>query len=63
MSMRPAGKRARSFSTAGIVPVSSRAWIFSSSVRPMPGSSVTLPSRVIAATDRGASRTDLAALR
>ena len=30
---------------------------------PMPGSSVTLPSRVMAATERGASRTDLAALR
>ena len=55
--------RPRSFSTAGIVPVSSSASIFSSSVRPMPGSSVTLPSRVMAATERGASRTDLAALR
>ncbi len=55
--------RARSFSMAGIVPVSSRATVFSSSVRPMPGSSVTLPSRVMVATERGASRTDLAALR
>jgi hypothetical protein len=61
--MRPAGMRARSFSMAGIVPVSMRAWIFSSRVRPIPGSSVTLPSRVMAATERGASRTDLAALR
>ena len=42
------GIRARSFSMAGIVPVSSSASIFSSSVRPMPGSSVTLPSRVMA---------------
>ena len=46
-----AGTSRRSFSTAGIVPVSSSAWIFSSSVLPMPGSSVTRPSRVSAATD------------
>ena len=43
--------------------VEQRDWIFSSSVRPIPGSSVTLPSRVSAATDCGASRTALAALR
>ena len=61
--MSPGGNLARSFSTAGIWPVSSSAWIFSSSVRPIPGNSVTRPSRVSAATEVGASRTDLAALR
>ena len=63
ISTSPTGNFARSFSVAGIVPVSTSAWIFSSSVRPIPGSDVTLPSRVRAATDRGASRTDFAALR
>jgi hypothetical protein len=63
MSTSPTGNFARSFSAAGIVPVSSSATIFSSSVRPIPGSSVTFPSRVSAATDRGASRTVFAALR
>ena len=63
MSTSPTGNFARSFSAAGIVPVSISAWIFSSSVRPIPGRLVTLPSRVRAATDCGASRTDFAALR
>jgi hypothetical protein len=54
---------ARSFSAAGIVPVSSSAWSFSSSVLPTPGSVVTRPSRVSALTDVGASRTAFAALR
>ena len=61
--MSPGGNFARIFSTAGIDPVASSAWSFSSSVRPMPGSSVTVPARVIADTERGASRTALAALR
>jgi hypothetical protein len=63
MSTSPGGNFARSFSSAGIVPVSSRATSFSSSVLPIPGSVVTRPSRVSAATPTGASRTALAALR
>ena len=63
MSTRPGGNFPRSFSTAGIEPVSISATIFSSSVLPIPGSSVTRPSRAIAATEVGASRTALAALR
>ena len=59
----PAGKRARSLTAAGISPVSIRSAIFCSSVAPMPGISVTRPSRVSAATDRGASRTARAAVR
>ena len=39
IAIRPAGNCARSFSAAGIVPVSSKAWIFSCSVLPIPGSS------------------------
>jgi hypothetical protein len=62
-STSPTGYFARSFSAAGIVPVSSSDMILSSSVAPIPGSWVTLPSRARAATERGASRTDLAALR
>ena len=63
MSTSPGGNFSRSFSTAGIVPVSSSALIFSSSVLPMPGSEVTVPARVSAATDVDASRTAFAALR
>ncbi len=63
MSTRLAGNFARSFSIAGIVPVSSSAWIFSSSVLPIPGREVTVPARVIAATDDDALRTDRAPLR
>ena len=63
MSTSPGGNLARSFSTAGIVPVSTSVRTFSSSVLPMPGSDVTVPSRASAATERGASRTVLAAVR
>ena len=63
MSTSPGGNRARSFSTAGIVPVSTSARIFSSSVLPIPASDVTVPARASAATEVGASRTALAALR
>jgi hypothetical protein len=63
MATRPGGYLARSFSAAGIVPVSRRAWIFSSSVRPMPGSSTARPSRASSATEREASRTFLPAVR
>ncbi len=63
ISMTPAGYLARSFSAAGIVPVSSSATSFSSSVLPTPGSSVTRPSRTIRATGCEASRTAFAALR
>ena len=62
-SISPGGNLARSFSAAGIVPVSSSALSFSSSVLPIPGSVVTRPSRVSALTDVDASRTALAALR
>ena len=62
--MRPGGNFARSFSTAGIVPVSSSAWIFSSSVLPIPGSSVDAAlARRARRPSTGASRTALAALR
>jgi hypothetical protein len=53
---------ARSFTAAGMSPVSSSARIFSSSVLPIPGNSVTRPSRVIASTETAASRTALAAV-
>ena len=59
----PAGNLARSFCAAGMSPVSSSARSFSSSVLPMPGTSVTRPSRDIAITDTEESRTALAALR
>ena len=61
--IRPTGIFARSFTSAGMSPVSSSASIFSSSVLPMFGSSVTLPSRARAATDTAESRTVRAALR
>ena len=59
----PVGMRARSFWAAGMSPVSSSAFSFSSSVLPMPGSSVTFPWRERPMTDTEASRTALAALR
>ena len=59
----PLGNLARSFTAAGISPVSSSARSFSSSVLPIPGTVVTLPSRVIAMIDTDESRTALAALR
>ncbi len=62
-AIRPAGNFARSFTEAGMSPVSSSARSFSSSVLPMPGSSVTRPSRVRPITDTEASRTALAAVR
>ncbi len=62
-SISPGGNLARSFSAAGIVPVSNSACSFSSSVLPMPGRLVTRPSRVRALTETDASRTALAALR
>ena len=61
IAIRPGGNFARSFSAAGIVPVSTSARIFSCSVLPIPGSSVARPSRASAATDTDASRTALAA--
>ena len=63
ISSRPGGYFARSFSAAGIVPVSSSATSFSSSVLPIPGSEVTVPARVSAATDTVASRAAFAAER
>ncbi len=63
ISSSPAGYLPRSFSSAGIVPVSSSATSFSSSVLPIPASSVTRPWRVMPATDTIASRALLAALR
>ena len=62
-AISPGGNFARSFCAAGMSPVSSSACSFSSSVLPMPGSSVTRPSRVSAITDTDASRTALAAVR
>ena len=59
----PSGYVARSFSAAGIVPVSASARIFSASVAPTPVSSVARPARASAATDPGVSRIVLAAVR
>ena len=59
----PGGNLARSFSAAGIWPVSTSAWIFSCRVAPIPGSSVARPARASPATEVEASRTALAALR
>ena len=63
ISISPGGYFARSFSAAGIVPVSSSATSFSSSVLPIPGSEVTVPARVSAATETVASRAAFAAER
>ncbi len=63
ISTRPGGYFALSFSAEGIEPVSSSVLSFSSIVLPMPGSSVTVPARVISATDAPASRIAFAALR
>jgi hypothetical protein len=63
IEIRPVGNLARSFWAAGMSPVSSNARSFSSSVRPMPGTSVTLPWRVSAITETEESRTAFAALR
>ena len=63
IAIRPGGNFARSFSAAGIVPVSISARIFSCSVLPIPGSSLARPSRASAPTDVEASRTLFAAVR
>ena len=63
ISTSPAGNLARSLTALGMSPVSSSALSFSSSVLPMPGTLVTLPSRVSAMIDTDASRTALAAVR
>ncbi len=63
ISTSPAGNFARSFSAAGIEPVSIRSTIFSWSVLPIPGRSVALPLRASAATETVDSRTVLAAVR
>ena len=59
----PVGNLSRRRLAVGMSPVSSSAWIFSSSVLPMPLISVTRPSRAIATTDTEDSRTALAAVR
>ena len=61
--IRPTGIFARSFTAVGMSPVSSSAISFSSSVLPMFGSSVTLPSRASCMTETDESRTVRAALR
>jgi hypothetical protein len=63
ISTSPGGYFAFSFSADGIEPVSSRTFSFSSIVFPIPGSSVTVPARVISATDAPASRIAFAAFR
>ena len=59
----PIGIFARSLAAAGMSPVSSSALSFSSSVLPIPDSSVTRPSRVRPITETLASRTVRAAAR
>ena len=63
ISIRPAGTSRRSLTAAGIAPSSASASTFSWMIAPTPGSSVARPWRASAATDTGASRTALAALR
>ena len=55
----PGGNFARSFSAAGIVPVSTQREDLLLQRPPMPGSSVARPSRASAATETDASRTAL----
>ena len=62
-AISPAGNLARSLTADGMSPVSSSARSFSSSVLPIPGSDVTVPSRVSAMIETEASRTALAAVR
>ena len=62
-AISPVGNFARSLTADGMSPVSSSARSFSSSVLPIPGSDVTVPSRVIAMIDTDASRTAFAAVR
>jgi hypothetical protein len=63
IAARPGGMRSRSLPSAGIVPVSTIARIFSSSVLPTPGSEVTRPSCASLATETVALRTFFAAVR
>ena len=63
IEISPVGNLARSLTADGMSPVSSSARSFSSSVLPMPGTVVTLPSRVSCMIDTEASRTALAAVR
>jgi hypothetical protein len=60
---RPTGILARSFWAAGMSPVRSRSSSFSSSVLPIPDSSVTRPSRASWTTETDESRTVRAAVR
>ena len=62
-STRPGGYFALSFSADGIFPVSKSVRSFSSSVLPMPGSSVTRPASVSSSIDTVDSRIAFAALR
>ena len=63
IAARPGGMRSRSLPSAGMVPVSTIAWIFSSSVLPIPGRVVTRPCLVSSATETVALRTFFAAVR
>ena len=63
MATRPGGNFARSFSAAGIVPVSASATIFSCRVAPIPGSSFARPASASSATEVDASRTVFEAVR
>ncbi len=63
MAISPGGNFSRSLTACGISPVSSSATSLDSSVLPMPGISVTLPSRTICATETDDSRTAFAAVR
>ncbi len=63
IAISPGGNFARSFSVAGMEPVSTSARIFSCSVLPIPGISVAVPARARAAIELEASRTALAAFR
>ena len=63
MAISPGGNFSRSLTAWGISPVSSSATSLLSSVLPMPGISVTLPSRTICMTETDDSRTAFAAVR
>ena len=64
IAARPGGMRSRSLPSAGIVPVSTIAWIFSSSVLPIPGQrrDAALAASSLA-TETVALRTFFAAVR
>ena len=61
--MRPLGNWERSFTDWVMSPVSTSVSSLVSSVLPIPGSSVTFPSRVSCSTETEDSRTVLAAVR